>query len=110
MPQLAVDEGTFCVDSIGHPFPAVDLCLCEDARNTRVSSGLNTMSVVLLRNGVHTSYQSVDGTRLSKHEATLAGSLRVVFHIQVARVEYAVCFFGRTHACEGRENNFVLEL
>lgn len=84
--------------------------MCEDAGDTRVASSLLLMLAVFCSDGDHTSYQSVNGARLSEHEATLASSLRVVFHIQVARVEDAVCFFGRTHACEGRENNFVLEL
>jgi hypothetical protein len=110
VPQLAVDEGTLCVHSIGYSLPAVDLCLCEDARDTGVASSLIEMLAVFWRDGDSASYQSVDGTRLGEHEATLTGSLRVVFHVKVARVEHAVCFFGRTHACERRENDFVLEL
>ena len=110
VPELAVDEGTLCVDSIGDSLPAIHLCLCEDAGNTRVASSLIMMLAMVLQYVNNTSYQSVNGARLGEHEATLASSLRVVFHIQVARVEDAVCFFGRTHACEGRENNFVLEL
>jgi hypothetical protein len=68
------------------------------------------MLAVFLRYGTFFSYQSVNGARLGEHEATLAGSLRVVFHVKVARVEHAVCFFRRTHACERSEDDLVLEL
>ena len=100
MPELAVDEGTLCVDGIGHALPAFDLLLCEDTWHARVSSSLSIVSSIRLLAEQSTTYKSADRARLGEHEATLAGSLRVVFNVQIARVEYTVRLLGRTHACK----------
>jgi hypothetical protein len=49
MPQLAVDEGTFCVHSVGNALPTFDLLLGEDAWYTRVAGSLGIVSLACCR-------------------------------------------------------------
>jgi hypothetical protein len=46
MPQLAVDEGALCVDSVSDALPTFDLFLRENAWYARVAGSLDIVSFV----------------------------------------------------------------
>jgi hypothetical protein len=85
MPDLAVDEATLYMHSIGDTLPPRDLTWCEDSWNTWVSRGLLRMSMMNFMSWqILQTHQRTDIGGFGQLQTALVCSLGVVLYSNVS--------------------------
>lgn len=110
MPDLAVNETAFGVDSVGDALPARPLFWCKNPANAGVTRGLSYSQLLQMKFNIYETYHAADVGCFGNLKAAFACPLAIVLDHSVAADEHSIGDLLTSHPRQRSLNNSMLKL